>query len=178
MTFTETKLKGAFLIGLERREDERGFFARAFCQNEFRQHGLKPLIAQANVAHNRKKGTLRGMHFQYPRRRDQTGALHTGASSTSSWTFQPGEPRHSQHVAVELNEDNMWRAFVPGPPTAHQVLHDNTDTSHQVGEFCAGAGGLRYDDRLGLEWPAGRSSQKDQGSRPRRRSRRCGRMSL
>jgi len=66
MIFTETKLKGSFLIDIERREDSRGFFARAFCQNEFESHGLKPIIAQANVAFNRQKGTLRGMHFQFP----------------------------------------------------------------------------------------------------------------
>src|SRR3982074_3844779 len=66
MIFTETKLKGAFLIDLERRGDSRGFFARAFCQHEFEAHGLKPTIAQANVAFNIKKGTLRGMHFQFP----------------------------------------------------------------------------------------------------------------
>ena len=66
MIFTETKLKGAFIIDFERREDSRGFFARAFCQNEFEDHGLKPVIAQANIAFNHKKGTLRGMHFQYP----------------------------------------------------------------------------------------------------------------
>src|SRR6266853_1133718 len=66
MIFTETKLKGAFVIDIERREDSRGFFARAFCQKEFAAHGLKPTIAQANVAFNHKKGTLRGMHFQFP----------------------------------------------------------------------------------------------------------------
>jgi len=64
MIFTETKLKGAFIIDIERREDSRGFFARAFCQHEFEDHGLKPVIAQANMAFNHKKGTLRGMHFQ------------------------------------------------------------------------------------------------------------------
>ena len=66
MIFTETKLKGAFVIDIERREDSRGFFARAFCQHEFRDHGLKPIIAQANIAFNQRKGTLRGMHFQFP----------------------------------------------------------------------------------------------------------------
>ena len=66
MIFTQTKLQGAFIIDIERREDSRGFFARAFCQNEFTQHGLKPVIAQGNIAFNKRKGTLRGMHFQYP----------------------------------------------------------------------------------------------------------------
>ena len=66
MIFKETKLKGAFVIDIERREDDRGFFARTFCQKEFAQHGLKPIIAQSNIAFNRRKGTLRGMHFQFP----------------------------------------------------------------------------------------------------------------
>src|SRR5882757_7750216 len=66
MIFTETKLAGAYVIDLERRQDNRGFFARMFCQKEFTAHGLKPLIAQANVSSNLKRGTLRGMHFQYP----------------------------------------------------------------------------------------------------------------
>ena len=66
MIFTETKLKGAFIIDLDRKQDLRGFFARAFCQNEFKAHGLKPIIAQANLAYNIKKGTVRGMHFQFP----------------------------------------------------------------------------------------------------------------
>src|SRR5205085_5208557 len=66
MIFTETNLKGAFILDLERREDSRGFFARAFCQHEFEAHGLKPLIAQSNVAFNHKKGSLRGMHYQFP----------------------------------------------------------------------------------------------------------------
>ena len=66
MIFVETELKGAFVIEIERREDNRGFFARAFCQKEFEAHGLKPVIAQANLASNRLKGTIRGMHFQYP----------------------------------------------------------------------------------------------------------------
>ena len=66
MIFTETALPGAFVIDLERREDSRGYFARSFCQHELADQGLKPVIAQANVAFNISAGTLRGMHFQYP----------------------------------------------------------------------------------------------------------------
>ena len=66
MNFTETKLKGAFIIDIEPRNDNRGFFARTFCQKELREHGLKPVIAQANIAFSARKGTLRGMHFQFP----------------------------------------------------------------------------------------------------------------
>ena len=67
MIFSETKLEGAFVIDLDLKEDNRGFFARAFCQHEFEEHGLEPVIAQANLAFNRRKGTMRGMHFQFPR---------------------------------------------------------------------------------------------------------------
>ena len=66
MIFTETRLRGAFIIDLEPREDERGSFARTFCQREFEDRGMKPTIVQASIATNRRKGTLRGMHFQYP----------------------------------------------------------------------------------------------------------------
>ena len=66
MIFTETKLKGAFIIELERRADERGFFARSFCRFEFQQRGMNPLIVQSGIAKNRQKGTIRGMHFQFP----------------------------------------------------------------------------------------------------------------
>jgi dTDP-4-dehydrorhamnose 3,5-epimerase len=72
MIFTETSLKGAFIIDLERMEDERGFFARSFCQEEFRAHELKSDVAQCNVSFNERKGTLRGMH------RGETGPLLTG----------------------------------------------------------------------------------------------------
>ena len=84
MIFTETKLKGAFIIELERRENSRGFFARAFCQNEFAAHGLKPVIAQANLASNKKRGTVRGMHFQYP------PAAETRACPLPTWS----DPRY------------------------------------------------------------------------------------
>lgn len=66
MIFTETELAGAFIVDLARHEDNRGFFARVFCQREFEAHGLKPLIPQANIGSNRRRGTVRGMHFQFP----------------------------------------------------------------------------------------------------------------
>ena len=81
MIFNETRLKGAFVIELERREDDRGFFARSFCQKEFADHGLKPVIAQANLAFNRKKGTLRGMHYQA----DPHGETRLSSAKGRSW---------------------------------------------------------------------------------------------
>jgi dTDP-4-dehydrorhamnose 3,5-epimerase len=156
--FTETKLKGAFIIDLERRNDERGFFARAFCQNEFREHGLKPTIAQANIASNLKKGTLRGMHFQYPPAAETKLVRCTrGAILDIIVDLRPESRTYLEHIAVELNEDNMTSLYVPERfAHGYQALRDGTDTSYQVGEFYApvAEGGLRHDDpQLGLQWP-------------------------
>ena len=158
MIFTETKLKGAFIIDLERRNDERGFFARAFCQNEFREHGLKPIIAQANIASNLKKGTLRGMHFQYPPAAETKLVRCTrGAILDIIVDLRPESRTYLEHIAVELDEDNMTSLYVPERfAHGYQALRDGTDTSYQVGEFYAPAaeGGLRHDDpQLGLQWP-------------------------
>jgi dTDP-4-dehydrorhamnose 3,5-epimerase len=158
MIFTETKLKGAFIIDLERREDERGFFARAFCQSEFREHGLKPIIAQSNVASNMQKGTLRGMHFQYPPAAETKVVRCTrGAILDIIVDLRPESETFLKHVAVELDEDNMRSLYVPERfAHGYQTLRDNTDTNYQVGEFYtpAAEGGLMYDDRaLGLSWP-------------------------
>ena len=146
MIFTETKLKGAFIIDLERREDERGFFGRAFCQNEFHEHGLKPIIAQSNVASNLKKGTLRGMHFQYPPAAETKLVRCTrGAILDIIVDLRPESETFLQHVAVELNEDNMRALYVPERfAHGYQTLCDKTDTSYQVGEFYtpAAEGGL------------------------------------
>jgi dTDP-4-dehydrorhamnose 3,5-epimerase len=156
--FTETKLKGAFIIDLERKEDTRGFFARAFCQNEFRSHGLKPIIAQSNVASNRQKGTLRGMHFQFPPAAETKLVRCTrGGILDIIVDLRPESATYLQHVAVELNEDNQRALYVPERfAHGYQTLQDNTDTSYQVGEFYTpdAEGGLMYDDpRLGLRWP-------------------------
>jgi dTDP-4-dehydrorhamnose 3,5-epimerase len=173
--FTETRLKGAFIIDLDRKTDERGFFARAFCQNEFREHGLKPVIAQANLASNAKKGTLRGMHFQYPPAAETKLVRCTrGAILDIIVDLRPESPTYLEHISVELSEDNMTALYVPERfAHGYQALRDNTDTSYQVGEFYTpnAEGGLRYDDpRLALEWPLPVSvvSPKDQAFRPLR----------
>ncbi len=156
--FTETKLAGAFIIDLERREDERGFFARAFCQNEFSAHGLKPLIAQANVASNTRKGTLRGMHFQYPPAAETKLVRCTrGAILDIIVDLRPESPTYLQHVSVELTADNQRALYVPERfAHGYQTLEDLTDTSYQVGEFYTptAEGGLMYNDpALGISWP-------------------------
>ena len=169
LIFTETKLKGAYIIDLERREDERGFFARAFCQNEFSKLGLKPVIAQANLAFNRGKGTLRGMHFQFPPHAETKLVRATrGAILDIIVDLRPESPTYLQHVEVELNEENRRALYVPERfAHGYQALRDNTDTSYQVGEFYtpSAEGGLMYNDpKLGLKWPLPVSviSDKDQ----------------
>lgn len=158
MIFSETRLRGAFIIDLDRRTDERGFFARAFCQREFEARGMKSVIAQANIASNLRKGTLRGMHFQCPPAAETKLVRCTrGAILDIIVDLRPESPTYLQHVAVELNESNMTALYVPERfAHGYQVLRDHTDTSYQVGEFYQpnAEGGLRYDDpRLGLAWP-------------------------
>ena len=158
MIFTETKLKGAFILDLERHEDSRGFFARTFCQREFIQHGLKPVIAQANVAFNVKKGTLRGMHFQYPPFAESKLVRCTrGRIVDIIVDLRPESSTYLDHFAVELTADNYRSLYVPERfAHGYQVVEDITETSYQVGEFYtpSAEGGLMYKDpRLGLEWP-------------------------
>jgi dTDP-4-dehydrorhamnose 3,5-epimerase len=167
--FTQTKLKGAFVIDLEQRLDSRGFFARAFCQKEFEAHGLKPIIAQANVAHNVRKGTLRGMHFQFPPAAETKLVRCTrGAILDIIVDLRPESPTYLQHIEVELNEDNQRALYLPERfAHGYQTLCDNTDTNYQVGEFYTPSveAGLMYNDpRLGLKWPLPVSviSDKDQ----------------
>jgi dTDP-4-dehydrorhamnose 3,5-epimerase len=173
MIFTETKLSGAYIIDIERREDDRGFFGRAFCQKEFEAHKIKPIIAQANIASNRKKGTMRGMHFQFPPAAESKLVRCTrGAILDIIVDLRPESPTYLQHVSVDLNEDNFRALYVPERfAHGYQALCDNTDTSYQVGEFYTPGceGGLMYNDpRLGLSWPLPVSviSPKDQAWKP------------
>jgi dTDP-4-dehydrorhamnose 3,5-epimerase len=167
--FTETKLKGAFVIDLDRKEDTRGFFARAFCQDEFNAHGLKPVIAQVNIAHNIKKATIRGMHFQYPPAAETKLVRCTrGALVDIIVDLRPESPTYLQHVAVELSEHNCRALYVPERfAHGYQTLQDSTDVSYSVGEFYSPAnenGILHNDPRLQLEWPLAATviSDKDQ----------------
>lgn len=168
MIFIETKLKGAYILEVERREDNRGFFARAFCQQEFTRHGLKPTIAQTNIAFSKKRATLRGMHFQYPPAPETKLVRCTrGAILDIIVDLRPESPSYLDHVAVELTADNFRALYVPERfAHGYQVLEDNTETSYQVGEFYtpSAEGGLLYNDpRLGLAWPllASEISPKD-----------------
>jgi len=173
MIFTETRLLGAFVLDLERREDSRGFFARAFCQREFEAHGLKPVIAQANLAFNLKQGTVRGMHFQYPPAAETKLVRCTrGAILDIIVDLRPESPTYLDQLAVELTEENGRSLYVPERfAHGYQALRDRTETSYLVGEFYSpeAEGGLRYDDpRLALTWPLPVSvvSDKDLAFKP------------
>lgn len=173
MIFTETKLKGAFIIDLDAREDDRGFFARSFCQNEFAQHGLKPVIAQANIGFNRHKGTVRGMHFQYPPAAEtKLVRASRGAVLDIIVDLRPESPTYLQHITVELSADNHRGIYIPERfAHGYQALEDNTETTYNVGEFYtpAAEGGLPYNDpALGLKWPlpVATMSDKDRQWKP------------
>jgi dTDP-4-dehydrorhamnose 3,5-epimerase len=173
MIFTETRLKGAYIIDLERREDDRGFFARAFCQREFEERGLKPNIVQASIASNRRKGTLRGMHFQFPPAAETKIVRCTrGAILDIIIDLRPESPTYLLHVAVELDADNRRSLYIPERfAHGYQVLEDDTDVSYEMsGSYTPSAEcGLLYDDpRLGLFWPLLVTviSAKDRNFRP------------
>jgi len=158
MIFTESKLKGAFIIDLEPRADDRGFFARAFCQREFEAHGLKPVIAQANIGFNKRKGTLRGMHFQFPPAAEtKLVRASRGAVLDIIVDLRPESPTYLEHISVELSADNHRGIYIPERfAHGYQALEDDTETTYHVGEFYTpgSEGGLLYNDpRLGLSWP-------------------------
>ena len=144
MIFTETKLEGAFIIDLDLKEDNRGFFARAFCQHEFEEHGLKPVIAQANIAFNRRKGSVRGMHFQFPPAAETKLVRCTrGAILDVIVDLRPESPTYLDHVSVELTADNHRALYVPERfAHGYQVLEDvDRDELPGRGVLHAGVGG-------------------------------------
>ena len=158
MIFTETALKGAFVVDLEPRGDDRGFFARAFCQHEFEARGLKPLVAQANLSFNYRRGTVRGLHFQFPPAAETKFVRCTrGAILDVIVDLRPESPTYLQHVAIELTAENRTGLYVPERfAHGYQVLEDNTETTYQVGEFytASAESGVWYaDPRLALAWP-------------------------
>jgi dTDP-4-dehydrorhamnose 3,5-epimerase len=158
MIFTQTELENAFVIDLEQRGDERGFFARAWDENEFRDHGLNPRLVQCNVSFNHRAGTLRGMHFQHaPHAEAKLVRCTRGAIYDVIVDLRPDSATFKRWIGVELTEENRRMLYVPeGFAHGFQTLADGTETFYQVSEFYApGAeGGVRYDDpAFGIEWP-------------------------
>jgi dTDP-4-dehydrorhamnose 3,5-epimerase len=155
---SSTAIEGPAVVDLEQRFDDRGFFARAFCVEEFGAAGLQTVIEQSNLSGNHKAGTLRGMHFQIaPHPEAKLVRCIRGAIVDVIVDMRPDSPTRLQHVAVELTADNR-RAFYVPPYFAHayQTLTDDTEVLYQVsGSYEPSAErGLRYDDpTLGITWP-------------------------
>lgn len=158
MNFHELRLKGAYLIELEKLEDERGFFARSFCQKEFTVAGLEPCIAQCNISYNKIKGTLRGMHYQIaPYAEVKLVHCTRGAIYDVIVDLRPESSTFWEWAAFELNESNNRLLYVPkGFAHGFQTLEDNTEVFYQISEYYhpESAKGFRFDDpALGIEWP-------------------------
>jgi dTDP-4-dehydrorhamnose 3,5-epimerase len=156
--FEETRLSGAFLVDLERREDSRGFFARAWCANEFADHGLTTEVVQANVSFNPRQGTLRGMHFQRaPHAETKLVRCTRGAIYDVVVDLRRDSGTYKEWVGVELSADNRRALFVPeGFAHGYQTLVPDAEVFYQVSEYYTpGAeGGVRWDDpAFGIEWP-------------------------
>jgi len=158
MKFVETKLKGAFIIEPERLEDERGFFTRTFCQKEFEKQGLNPRVAQCNVSFNKKKGTLRGMHYQKtPHQEAKLISCIRGGIYDVIIDLRPESATYCQWFAVELRAQDYKMLYVPeGVAHGFQTLEDNSVVFYQMSESyhpeCAR--GVRWDDRLfSIQWP-------------------------
>ncbi len=158
MIFNETKLKGAFIIELEKRDDERGFFARSFCTREFETHAINPRVVQCNISFNKKKGTLRGLHFQKdPYEETKLVRCTLGAICDVIVDLRSSSETFKQWVSVELTAHNGKMLYVPeGFAHGFQTLEDNTEIFYQMSEFYnpESASGVRWNDpAFGIQWP-------------------------
>lgn len=158
MIFSETILKGAYVVDIDRKNDERGYFGRSFCQHEFSSHGLKTNIAQCNVSFNRIKGTLRGMHFQLaPKAEAKLVRCTRGAIYDVIIDLRPESATFCAWTSVEITEDNSRMLYIPeGFAHGFQTLADNTEVFYHMFEFYSPelARGVRWDDpAFGISWP-------------------------
>jgi dTDP-4-dehydrorhamnose 3,5-epimerase len=158
MFFRETKVKGAYVIDLDRRVDDRGYFARAWCQKEFQAQGLTARLAQVNVSFNVRKGTLRGMHFQLPPYQEAKIVSCTrGAIYDVVVDLRHDSPTYMQWDGVELTAGNRCQLYIPeGCAHGFQTLDDNSELLYLMSEFYSPqhARGVRYNDpSFNIAWP-------------------------
>lgn len=158
MIFTETKLKGAFIIDLQKREDERGFFARTYCADEFAKHGLSINMPQSNMSLSKQKGTLRGMHFQVDGAEEAKLIRCTrGAILDVIIDIRKDSATYCEHISVELTDENHRMLYVPeGFAHGFITLVDNVEVAYQVSQFYTPGKekGIRWNDPLfGIQWP-------------------------
>jgi len=158
MQFEKLTIAGAMLVRIEPRRDDRGFFARTFCVNEFAAQGLSTAAVQASISYNQKRGTVRGMHFQWPP--SQEGKLVRclrGQLFDVLLDLRPDSPSYLRHQSVVLDQDNRDAVFIP-PGIAHgfQTLADDTEVLYQMTDFYAAElqTGFRWNDpQFGISWP-------------------------
>lgn len=158
MIFHETPLEGAFTIELEKRGDDRGFFARAFCVNEFKQHGLATNFVQVNNSLSARKGTLRGMHYQLPPKAEtKLVRCIRGALYDVILDLRRDSPTFGRSVGAELSAENRLMMYVPkGFAHGFYTLTENVEAFYFVDEFYAPEyeRGIRYDDpAFRIDWP-------------------------
>lgn len=158
MIFRESGLEGAFVVEVDRIEDERGYFARTFCHREFREHGLTVEIVQANIAFNLRRGTLRGMHYQAaPYEEAKLVRCTRGAVYDVIVDLRAGSPTFCRWISIELTAENGVMLYVPeGFAHGYQTLEDDTETSYlMTAYYQPSAGrGVRWDDpAFGIRWP-------------------------
>ncbi|MGY5882425.1 dTDP-4-dehydrorhamnose 3,5-epimerase family protein [Modestobacter lacusdianchii] len=168
MRFTRLGVDGVHLVEMERRQDERGWFARGFAEEEFAAHGLTTAVAHCNVSFNHRAGTVRGLHLSLPGHPEAKFIRCTrGAIVDVAVDVRPDSPTYLQRVQVELTADNGAALYLP-PHLAHayQTLTDDTEVLYMVSvPYAPGAEvGYRYDDpAFAIDWPAAVSlvSEKD-----------------
>ena len=158
MTFTEAPLKGAYVIEIETHQDERGFFARTWCEREFKELGLTTTMKQCNISFNPKRGTLRGLHYQEaPHGEVKIVRCTKGAIFDVIVDLRRDSPTFTQWFAVELNEENRNMLYIPeGFAHGFQTLSNGTEVFYQMSQFyvAQAAHGIRWDDPMfGIEWP-------------------------
>jgi dTDP-4-dehydrorhamnose 3,5-epimerase len=158
LKFTPTKLPGSYVIEPERLEDDRGFFARSWCQREGSAYGLYPNWVQCNISFNKKKGTLRGMHYQKPPFEEAKLVRCTmGAIYDVIIDLRAESATFKQWAAVELSAENRRMLYIPeGFAHGFLTLNDNTEIFYQMSEFYAPAHaqGVRWNDPVfAIDWP-------------------------
>jgi len=158
MKFTPKKIAGVWLVEPERHEDDRGWFARTWCAEEFRKHGLKPNLSQCSASFNRLRGTLRGMHWQAaPHEEAKLVRCVRGAMFDVALDVRPDSATFKQWVSMELTPENGRALYIPeGCAHGFQTLADDTEVFYQIaGEYHPASGrGARWDDpAFGIAWP-------------------------
>lgn len=158
MRFRETRLPGVFEIYIEPHQDERGFFARSWCQKEFETNGLNPRLTQCNISCNTRKGTLRGMHYQMPPFAEAKLVRCTrGAIYDVALDLRPESPTYKDWIGLVLSGTNRQMLYIPeGCGHGFLTLEDDTEVFYQMSEFYnpGSARGVRWNDRaFGIIWP-------------------------